>query len=182
MDITKIITQHTNFLNETLNSFSLDQRKDLIKTLLHFYFLLPDFEKTIEYHLKINIEKNDLIFKIENNELDDYRKANQKSIEDLDPYDENYEEIEEIETNILDAFSFSISDLNNSDYATRLFIGIINILDYYENFSDDPKYWNNLLELEINFQKTILLELISGTAININIYHERYKDVIFDKI
>lgn len=69
MDAAAIINEHTKMVQQGLLAASAEQRKNLTKTLLGFYFLLPGFEQTLGYYLKININKQSLINDIENDRL-----------------------------------------------------------------------------------------------------------------
>lgn len=179
MDIVKHIAQHTENLNFELKNSSLEQRKNLKITLLNFYFLLPEFEAVIKKYIQIDVTKEQLLDDIANDKLDEYRKANDKSNAEVDVYAEDYEEPEPVELFILDAFSHAISSLNHENLVF-LFVGIIDVLDYFENFSDEPEFWNDLLEKEVEFQNEILLKLKSNNQVDASTYYEKYKGVDFD--
>lgn len=179
MDIVKHIAQHTENLDLELKNVSLAQRKNLKISLLGFYFLLPEFESVIKKYIQIDITKEQLLDDIANDNLDEYRKADDKSNAEVDVYAEDYEEPEPVEIFILDAFSHAISSLNYENLVF-LFVGIIDVLDYYENFSDEPEFWNDLLEKEVEFQNDILEKLKLNDPVDASIYYEKYKGVDFD--
>jgi len=82
----------------------------------------------------------------------------------------------------LEAFADATSDLDDVKSLERLFYGIIDALDYYENFSDSPEYWNNLLEKELTFQTEVLNTLKSHDTFDISIYQKQYINVSFDEL
>ncbi|MCT2406072.1 hypothetical protein NZD88_00710 [Chryseobacterium antibioticum] len=180
MDIVKHISQHTKSLIERLDGSSLEQRKSLTVAILGFYYQLPNFEETLHKYLYIRIKKQQLIADIYNGHLQNYQAAIEKSNAIVDVYADNYEEPEPIELFILDAFAGITSDLKLSANVVPLFIGIIDTLDYYENFSDQPEFWNNLLEKEVAFQNEIINQLKSKQAFDAAIYKNRYENVSFD--
>lgn len=63
-----------------------------------------------------------------------------------------------------------------------LFIGVIDTLDYYENFSDKPEFWNNLLEKEVKFQNEIIIQLELKQVFDALMYQKRYENVDFDEL
>jgi len=79
----------------------------------------------------------------------------------------------------LDAFDNAVADNNKKESVVALFLGIIDTLDHYENFSEEPEYWNQLLEEEIVFQSELLTQLQSKVQLNTSIYEDRYKMVEF---
>ena len=182
MDIVKQIDQHTKSLVDGLVRSSLEQRKSLAISILGFYFQLPNFKETIYKYIRIRIKKQQLISDINNGLVQNYQEAIEKSNADADVYVDNYEEPEPIEIFILDAFASGTSDLKFTTKIVALFIGIIDTLDYYENFSDRPEFWNNLLEKEVEFQKEVLIQLGSKQAFDASMYQKRYKDVNFDEL
>lgn len=72
-----------------------------------------------------------------------------------------------------------MADNNKKESVVALFLGIIDALDHYENFSEEPEYWNQLLEEEIVFQSELLTQLQSKVQLNTSIYEDRYKMVEF---
>lgn len=72
-----------------------------------------------------------------------------------------------------------MADNNKKESVVALFLGIIDTLDHYENFSEEPEYWNQLLEEEIVFQSELLTLLQSKVQLNTSIYEDRYKMVEF---
>lgn len=72
-----------------------------------------------------------------------------------------------------------MADNNKKESVVALFLGIIDTLDHYENFSEEPEYWNQLLEEEIVFQSELLTQLQSKVQLNTSIYEDRYKMVEF---
>jgi hypothetical protein len=87
-----------------------------------------------------------------------------------------------MEVNIISGLENSVCAYDKSEYAVYNFLLAIDILDYYENFSDNPEYWNNLLKEEIDFQQKIVEQISNGSVIDESIYFERYKEVRFDEI
>ena len=179
MDIVKHIKQHTEKLQNRLVETSPEQRQNLKVIALGFYALLPDFEEAISKYIKMDVNEKQLISDIKNGNVDNYRKAFEKSYAETDPYLDDFEELEQIEIFILDAFENLVSETNNTESLVGLFIGIIDTLDYYENFSENPEYWNDLLEKEITFQNEILATLKTKVTIDTSIYQKRYENVEF---
>ncbi|ANF52879.1 hypothetical protein A0O34_21185 [Chryseobacterium glaciei] len=182
MDIVKHINEHTKSLIEGLVGSSMEQRKSLTVALLGFYYQLPNFEETIQKYIKISAKKRQLIADINTSHVQNYQEAIEKSNAAVDVYADNYEEPEPIELFILDAFSNATSDLKFATNIAALFIGIIDTLDYYENFSDKPEFWNNVLEKEVAFQNEIISQLKSKQTFGAAIYKNRYEDVEFNQL
>ncbi len=179
MDIVKHIKQHTENLQNGLIATSSEQRQNLKVAALGFYALLPDFEEVVRKYIKIYFDNKQLISDIKNENVENYRKACDKSNAEIDPYSDDFEELEQIEIFILGAFENLVSETENIGSLVGLFIGIIDTLDYYENFSDQPEYWNDLLEKEVAFQNEILTTLKTKGTFNTSIYQKRYGDVEF---
>ena len=182
MDIVKQIDQHTKSLNDGLVSSSLEQRKSLAISILGFYFQLSKFRETIHKYIGIKVKSNQLIADINKGNIENYQEAIEKSNADVDVYADNYEEPEPIEIFMLDAFDSATSDLKFTTRIVALFIGIIDALDYYENFSDRSEFWNNLLEKELEFQNDILIQLGLKQAFDASMYQNRYENVDFDEL
>ncbi len=181
MDIVKHIKQHTENLQRELTKSSVKQRTDLKIATLGFYFQLPNYDQVIEKYIKINFDRNLLIADIYTENVKSYQKIIEKINSDIDVYSNDYEEPEPVEIFILDAFNHAVSDVENTDSLAGLFIGIIDTLDYYENFSNVPDYWSTLVENEFIFQNEILNTLKSQIACDILIYQKRYKNVEFSE-
>jgi hypothetical protein len=179
MDILKHITKHTEKLKTELSKANSEQKKNLKISTLEFYFIFPEFEATINKYIEISIEKSQLISNIISENLKDYRKATENSNAEVDVYANDYEEPEQNEIFILNAFENAISDIKNTTSLVDLFIGIIDTLDYYENFSENPEYWNNLLVEEVNRQNEILKNLHLKSEIDTLIYQKAYSKVEF---
>lgn len=182
MDIVKHIKKHTEYIHSQLLNTSVEERKLLKIVTLGFYFLLPDFENIVHQHIKIEIDKNQLISDINEGNLEKYQKAIEKSIAETDEYSDDYEELEPIEIFILDAFGSATSDLESLNSLEGLFSGIIDVLDYYENFSDHPEYWNSLLEKELPFQIELLNSIKTPKNLDSFIYQKRYVDADFNEV
>lgn len=182
MDIVKHIKQHNENLQSGLIATSPEQRQSLKVTTLGFYALLPDFEEVVRKYTKIDIDNKQLIYNIKNENVENYRKACFNSSAEIDPYSDDFEELEQIEIFILDAFENLVSETENLESLIGLFIGIIDTLDYYENFSDNPEYWNDLLEKEVEFQDEILNSLKMNGTFDTSIYEKRYENVDFSEL
>ena len=79
----------------------------------------------------------------------------------------------------LDGFFMLLSDQHDAQNLIGLFSSIIEVLDYYENFSDDPSYWNGVLAQEIAFQEKMMLEITSEKIFDESTYRERYQEIHF---
>lgn len=179
MDIVKHIKKHTELLQNTFASISTEQVKQLKLMALQFYFQLPQSQTIIEQYIKSPIDKEKLIAAIINGQTKDYREIMEKSTADVDEYADDYEELEQIPIFILNAFENAVADDKDKQTVVQLFLDIINTLDHYENFSDEPAYWNNLLEAELKLQNEILSIATKNGTLPIAVYQERYKDVDF---
>lgn len=182
MDIVKHIKRHCENLQIELSKSSTEHRKSLKLATLGFYFLLPNFEEVIKKYIKIDMDRQQLISDIKNKNVENYQKAIEKSNAETDEYSDDFEEAEPIEIFILDAFANATSNLADLNSLEGLFTGIIDTLDYYENFSDNPEYWNNCLEKEVAFQTEILSMIKTQHTFDTSIYQKRYNDVEFNKI
>jgi hypothetical protein len=182
MDIVKQIDQHTKSLVDRLVNSSLEQRKSLAISILGFYFQLPKFKETIHKYIGIKVSRDQLISAIDSGQIQNYQEAIEKSNADIDVYADNYVEPEQIEIFILDAFANASSDLKFTTKVVALFIGIIDILDYYVNFSDRSEFWNNLLEKEVEFQNEVLDRLQLKQTFDAYMYQKRYKKVDFTEL
>ncbi|REC62230.1 hypothetical protein DRF65_10980 [Chryseobacterium pennae] len=182
MDIVKQIDQHTNRLIDGLLSSSAEQRKSLTIAILGFYFQLPNFEAVLYQYIQMRIKKKQLIADIKNGNVQNYRQAIEKSIANVDVYADSYEEPKPIALFILDAFAGATSDMKFSTNLVKLFVGIIDTLDYCENFSERPAYWNKLLEEEVEFQNEVLRQVKIGSSFNSLIYQQRYAGVAFQEV
>lgn len=181
-DIVSVISKHTIFLETQLKQIKANQGKNIAIVFAQFYFLLPDVTECLEEHLNVKITKEQFIDDLENDNLQYLKEALQKYDNDTNPYSEDFVELEPMEINILSGLENCIYNTEKPQNATSNFLLIIDILDYYENFSDKPEYWNRLLEEEIQFQKEIAEKLSNGENLNENVYFERYKNVSFDEI
>lgn len=179
-DILKVLTQHTAFLEKNLKSLDIDQKKSIGIAFIRFYFLLPNVSECLQQHLKIEITEKQLISDVANNNVQHFKDALQKYDDETDEYAEGFEELEAMEINILSGLENCIYCFESSKYAINNFLLIIDILDYCENFSDNPKYWNKLLKEEIQFQEKIVKQISGREILDDNLYSERYKEVDFD--
>ena len=146
---------------------------------LNFYFQLPQAHEVIEQYIKMPIEKDKLAEAIDNGSTDFYREIMAKSTAEVDEYADDYEELEQIPLYILNAFEHAVADNANTASTVELFLDIINTLDYYENFTEEPGYWNLLLEKEVAYQVALLKQLENKEQLDVTIYDKHYKDVDF---
>jgi len=179
IDIVKHIKKHTESLQQSFKNLSVEQVKQLKLMALVFYFKLPRWQMVIEQYIKSTIDKEKLIDDIIKESISSYQEIMEKSTAEIDEYVDDYEELEQIPIFILDAFENAVADNNKKESVVALFLGIIDTLDHYENFSEEPEYWNQILEEEITFQSELLMQLKSKVQPNILIYEDRYKMVEF---
>lgn len=179
IDIVKYINKHTESLQKGFANLSIEQVTQLKLMALGFYFQLPQSKTIIERYINSPIDKEKLIEDIVKGSTSSYQEIMEKSIAALDEYADDYEELEQIPIFILDAFENAIADHKKKESVVGLFLDIINTLDYYENFSEEPDYWNELLEKEVAFQSELLLQLESQVPLDTAIYEKRYKKVGF---
>lgn len=181
-DILKILSTHTFFLENNLKLIELNQRKNIGLSFAKFYFLLPNVSECLEEHLKIKVSEEQFIADLRNDNLQYFKDALQKYDAETDSYSEDFIELEPMEINILSGLENCLYSSEKPQTTISNFLLIIDVLDYYENFSDNPKYWNKLLEHEIKSQQEIVQRMENGEIMNENIYIDRYKEVPFDKI
>ncbi|KAF2509087.1 hypothetical protein [Flavobacterium foetidum] len=181
-DIVSVISKHTAFLEDNLKALNPNQKKSIGCAFAKFYFLLPNVSECLEEHLKIKITEEQFINDFKNNNLQYFRNLLKNYDAETDPYSEDFVELEPMEINILSGLENCAFCLEEPQINMSNFLLVIDILDYYEDFSDNPEYWNKLLEEEIQFQKEIAERLSNGENLDENIYYERYKNVPFDEI
>jgi len=179
IDIVKHIKKLTENLQKGFKDLSVEQVKQLKLMALVFYFKLPRWQMVIEQYIKSPIDKEKLIADINRESTTSYQEIMEKSTAEVDEYADDFEELEQIPIFILDAFDNAVADNNKKESVVALFLGIIDTLDHYENFSEEPEYWNQLLEKEVAFQSELLIQLQSKVQLNISIYEDRYKMVEF---
>lgn len=179
IDIVKHIKKHTENLQKGFKNLSVEQVKQLKLMALVFYFKLPRWQKVIEQYIKSPIDKKKLIDDIINESTTSYQEIIEKSTAEVDEYADDYEELEQIPIFILDAFENAVADNKKKESVVALFLGIIDTLDHYENFSEKPEYWNHLLEQEVGFQNEILMAVEKNEPLDIWIYQKKYNGVEF---
>ncbi|WP_252509444.1 hypothetical protein [Acinetobacter bereziniae] len=108
-----------------------------------------------------------------------YQQKIQRSNAAIDEYVDDYEELDEIEVICLDAFAMMVSKQDKSQALVALLSGVIELLDYYQNFSDQPKYWNAILEKEVLFQEQIMNDISTHITFDVSIYAHRYQNIEF---
>jgi hypothetical protein len=181
-DIVSIISKHTAFLENNLKELNPNQRKSIGSAFAQFYFLLPKTTECIDHYLKIKITKKKFLEDLENDNLYYFKEAVKKYDTETDPYADDFEELEPMEVNIISGLENCANALEKTEFAVYNFLLLIDILDYCENFSENPKYWNNLLKEEIDFQQRIVGQVSKGEIMDEKAYLERYREVPFDEI
>ncbi|MFW2013499.1 hypothetical protein [Acinetobacter bereziniae] len=179
IDIVKIIDLHTFALKQAIEQASIEQRKSLVKALFSFYEKLPDFYVFIEKNYQITVNKTQLFDDIDHEFLIHYQQKIQRSNAAIDEYADDYEELDEIEVICLDAFSMMVSNQHKSQALVALLSAVIEVLDYYQNFSDQPKYWNVILEKEVLFQEQIMNDISTHITFDAAIYSDHYQNIEF---
>lgn len=181
-NILHIITQHKDFLKNNLQGINQNQGISIGCAFAEFYFLLPNAVTCLEKYLKIKITKERFINDLKNNTFEYFKDALKKYDEETDVYSDNFVELDTMEIYILSGLENCLFDIKEEQIVTSNFLLIIDILDYYENFSDNPEYWNKLLEEEIHFQKEIAIKIKNKEILDDSFYFNRYKNVPFDEI
>ena len=179
MNIVQIIDQHTFALKRAIEQVSLIQRKSLVIAIFGFYQRIPHFENIIERHYQIRIDNKQLFKDIELENLSAYQSQIKQANANIDEYAEDYEESEATQMIVLDAFSMMVLNQKDSKKLLALFSGMIELLDYYENFSEDPAFWHQILEQEIIFQEKIMNEISEHIIFDDSIYTKRYQHIEF---
>jgi hypothetical protein len=179
MDIVKIIDLHVFALKQAVEHASIEQRKSLVKAIFSFYEKLPHFYIYLEKNYQIKIDKTQLFHDIDHELLIDYQQKIQRSNAAIDEYAEDYQELDEVEVICLDAFSMMVSNQHKSQALVALFSAVIEVLDYYQNFSDQSMYWNAVLEKEILFQEQIIRDISTHIIFDTTIYANHYQNIAF---
>ncbi|MDN5490869.1 MAG: hypothetical protein L0G57_11040 [Acinetobacter sp.] len=179
MDIVKIIDQHSFALRQAIEQASLEQRKSLVKAVFAFFEKLPTFQSAIEQNYQIKIDKKQLFHDIDQENLIDYQKQIRQLNALVDEYADDYEELAAIEVISLDAFFLMVSNQNKSQHLVALFNAMIEVLDYYENFSENSIYWNEVLEKEILLQEQIIKQIATHIIFDESIYCVHYQTIEF---
>lgn len=179
IDIVQHIKQHSEGLKEGFANLSLEQVKQLKLMALNFYFLLPGAKIVIEQYIHSPLDKEKLIADILNDNTTHYQEIMEQATAAVDEYADEYEELEQLPIFILNAFDHAVAEHTKTESLVELFLGIINTLDYYENFSEEPKYWNRQLEEEVTFQIELLQQLKTLAILDTSIYADRYRGVDF---
>ncbi len=177
MEILDYYKNHCEQLKNKIEEKSEKEISELIMSVLVFYLNFENFNAIVKKNIDIDICHEKLLEDLRTNNLTFYRIAYQKTLDKIDEYADDYEELEEIELLILAGFDFAIYE-DRKLALFHLFDGIINMLDYYEQFSERPEYWNKMLETELSNQ----LDLLTQNTININFYQEKYNGIVFEKI
>ncbi len=176
MEILDIFSEHCNLLTQKINKKSENEIVKFIETVVKFYFNF-NFENVIKKHIFIDINKKTFLEDLQTDNLSFYRVSTQKVLDEIDEYDDEPEEIDELELLLLNAWDYMLIE-NKKEALFGLFEQIINILDYYEQFSERLKYWNAILEKELSNQ----LELLNQNKIDLNYYMTKYNGIEFDQI
>lgn len=182
MNIVQIINQHHFALKRAIEQSSVAQRKSLVAAIFGFYLKLPHFKETIEKHYQIKLDEQQILEDIAQNNLGDYQAKIQQANAAVDADADDFEELEALETIALDGLYMLLSDQAESQNLIALFGSIIEVLDYYESFSDDPSYWNGILAQEIIFQEKIMNEITSEILFDESSYRERYQEIHFQDL
>jgi hypothetical protein len=177
MNILEEYQKHCAFLQTQLSNKSETEKQTLRLTLLNFCFLIPNFEKLVAQHISITLNKTEFVSDIIQNNMESYRSAVTKAEEAIDEYTEDYEELDTIEILTLSMFDAILLE-DSSQSVFQLFNGIIELLDYYQQFSDRPNYWNTILAEELQRQK----ELLATPVVDANYYTEVYKNISFETL
>ena len=152
-------------------------KEAIIIAIIDFCFLLPTFIPTVKEHIGVSLEarqfRNDFKFKL----LEAYKLASQKAMEAMDPYTDDYEEIEAYDLLLLNLFDALLME-DSTHTILNLFNGIIELLDYYVQFSERPDYWNRLLGEELLRQ----IEVLNAKQLSADFYTQAYKTVVFEKL
>lgn len=182
IDIIKIIKPHTVFLETQLVNTNLDQRVRMAACMARFFLKLPSLKTCFATHLNIEIEDEKLITDILNEDTALYRDAFKRFDDSVDPYADDFEELDSFELVLLEGIDSCTNTMEQPVHLAQVFVNVIDTLDYYEQFADDPDYWNQILQKEIAFQKTTIDRLIKGEQIELDTYSKRYKDVEFEQL
>ncbi len=178
MDILDVFETHCQQLQKKIADKTLDEINLLIISVLKFYLQFSEFNDIIKKHIFIDLSQKKFLEDLKTDNLEFYRIADKKAFDELDQDDEeSYVEYDSMELLLLSGFEYSLHE-NREEALFYLFDGIINILDFYEQFSDRAEYWNKILAEELANQ----LQLLDNSEIDLDFYKKKYDKMAFEKI
>ena len=182
VDILNEIEGHKLTIHKNIKKLPQAKIYILSAWICKFLLRLPNAVKILNKYIKITDDENTIIQKIINGNIHDYEKLFEE-FSKIDVYDENFEELEQLEIIILAGIDSCIKGLNDPNMLVGSLVDIIiNLFDYYEQFSEKPEYWNKLKKEEMEIQKKYTEELSREVFLTIETYHEKYNLVDFGKI
>jgi hypothetical protein len=182
IDIMKEINNHKSILSNNIKNMNKEKIGVLSAWICNFLLELPNAIISLNNIIKINDSKNMIIKNILNKNIKKYKELFKNYYNETNEYDENYENINQIEITIIGGFELCIKGLTEEHLLIDALVQIINLLDYCEQFSENKEYWNNLIEKEVEIQRKYTEELSKNMVLTIETYREIYKGVKFNII
>lgn len=181
IDIIKTIKPHKLFLEQQLAQTTLAQRLSATASIVRFFLKLP-LKACFAKHLNIDIDDEKLVSDILNHDTGFYREAFKRFDEGMDPYADDFEELDSFELLLLEGIDSCTETMDQPAHLAQVFVNVIDTIDYYEQFSYDPDYWNLILADEIKFQKAIIDRLGKGEHLELDAYSKQYQNVVFEEL
>ena len=182
-DIVKQIDNYLNALKVDLSELSQKDRCFFSVWCMRIVLKLPNAITIINNTYKLNLTDEGLLEHILSaKNIGHYELLIKKSLDEMEEYADDFVEMEQLDIFVLAGFEQCIKGVNNSDDLVYAAENLINILDFYEQFTDEQEYWNNLLEQEFIGQKEFVDDILKGKPVNIDSYHEFYENVNFESL
>jgi len=175
------IKAHNKFLKEASQKLSNEDKHMFALWCMDFLLRLPDTVEIINRNNGLNETEDNLMHNMRRGNVEAYYNAIEKVLSEMDEYAEDYEEIDSFEIEILSLFDYCVSTIYQPDKSTIYPCGegVINILDYYEQFTDKPEIWSELLEKEAYNQHRFIDDLINKRVVSNTKYHDIYDNIEF---
>jgi hypothetical protein len=154
-DFIKEYNKHQTFLKEHIELLSEKQKKEIVVALIHFCFILPNFRELVKEHIDLEVPLDRFLNNFEAQNLEAYTIASATALDDEKPYADDFEEWDTLDLLVLNMFDYLLIE-DRAQSVLRMLNGVIELLDYYQQFSDRPQYWGHLLQTELLRQKEIL--------------------------
>ncbi|PCE62529.1 hypothetical protein [Sediminicola luteus] len=174
MDFLKEYNKHQSYLKEHINLQSERQKKEIVVALIHFCFILPSFKGLVKEHIGREVQLDRFLDDFEAQNLDEYTVASAKALGDEDPYADDFKEWDPLDLLVLNMFDYLLIE-DRTQCVLRILNGVIELLDYYHQFSDRPQYWSHLLQTELLRQK----EILKSEKVRYDLYTKVYSSEMF---
>ncbi|MFV0328621.1 MAG: hypothetical protein ACK5KL_02170 [Dysgonomonas sp.] len=175
------IKAHNQFLKEASQKLLIEDKRLFALWCMDFLLRLPDALQIINKYNNLNETEESLMQNLAKGNVAKYQEAIEKTLNDMDEYADDYEEIDYPDIEILSLFDHCVCTIYQLAKSTiqPCGEGVINLLDYYEQFAEEPGIWTELLEREITNQHKFVDDLINKIEVYETKYHEIYDNVNF---